>query len=94
MPEQTIRVLLVDDDEDDALLARETLREVRDRVFDPFFTTQEPGRGVGLGLALADEIVRRHRGRIAFESEVGRGTRFRVLLPEAGAPGAPEGGST
>jgi signal transduction histidine kinase len=55
--------------------------EVRDRVFEAFFTTKEPGQGTGLGLYLAYNIVvNRHRGRIGFESRPGD-TCFRVELP-------------
>jgi signal transduction histidine kinase len=49
------------------------------RIFDPFFTTSE--RGTGLGLALAHQIVEKHQGRIAAESEFGKGTRFVIDLP-------------
>ncbi|MEO8634555.1 MAG: ATP-binding protein [Gemmatimonadales bacterium] len=56
--------------------------EVRSRVFDPFFTTKDVGRGTGQGLALArDAIVRKHRGSLTFESEVGAGTCFLIRLP-------------
>lgn len=55
--------------------------EVRDQVFDPFYTTKEPGRGVGLGLAVCHGIVEDHGGEIRLQSEPGQGTRFEVRLP-------------
>lgn len=56
-------------------------KENLDKVFNPFFTTKEPGEGTGLGLALALSIVKRHNGNILVESERGWGTKFTVILP-------------
>jgi two-component system, cell cycle sensor histidine kinase and response regulator CckA len=58
--------------------------EYREKVFEPFFTSKEVGHGTGLGLATCFGIVKNHKGTIDFETEVGRGTTFRVLLPSAG----------
>jgi two-component system NtrC family sensor kinase len=51
------------------------------RIFDPFFTTKPVGKGTGLGLALSYGMVQKHHGRIEVHSDVGRGTKFRVILP-------------
>jgi CheY-like chemotaxis protein len=63
--------------------------EIRDRVFEPFFTTKGQ-EGTGMGLAMVYGIARNHGGTIEFETEVGRGTTFRVYLPTSGGPETPE----
>jgi len=55
--------------------------EVLRHIFEPFFTTKGLGKGSGLGLAIVFGAVEQARGRIAVESELGRGTRFQILLP-------------
>ena len=58
--------------------------ETQRRMFDPFFTTKPEGKGRGLGLVAVSDNVQSSRGRIAVESEVGKGTTFRIWLPAAG----------
>jgi CheY-like chemotaxis protein len=55
--------------------------EVMDKIYDPFFTTKEVGKGTGLGLATVIGIVKGHGGFLCLQSEVGVGTSFRVYLP-------------
>ena len=54
-------------------------QEQINRIFEPFYTTKK--KGSGLGLMIVQRIVRAHNGRIELESNVGRGTTFRVWLP-------------
>lgn len=56
-------------------------QDIIDRIWDPFFTTKDVGEGVGLGLALTYNIVKRHGGEIKVESRLGKGTKFTVMLP-------------
>ena len=61
-------------------------KEIQTRVYEPFFTTKEVGKGTGQGLALAHSVVvKKHQGKIWFESEEGVGTTFFIQLPIAHA---------
>lgn len=58
-------------------------KEVLDKIFDPFFSTKEPGQGTGLGLSVSYGIIREHDGEIRVQSTPGHGARFTVILPLA-----------
>lgn len=85
-PRETGVVMVVEDD------GSGIPEELRHRVFDPFFTTKKRGKGTGLGLTVAAQIVRNHGGEIDVDGRVGGGTRLTVLWPVANEREEVQGG--
>lgn len=54
---------------------------IKDKILQPFFTTKPAGEGTGLGLSLSYDIIQAHGGELMIESEVGKGTKFSIILP-------------
>jgi signal transduction histidine kinase len=79
------QVVVLEVQDDGSGINREDLR----RIFTPFFTTKDPGKGMGLGLAIAHQVVSQAGGVISVESLPGKGTAFRVRLPVH--PGSADG---
>ncbi len=76
---RTIRYAIIVRDDGSGIPA-----DILPRLFEPFLTTKETGRGVGLGLAISRSILERHSGSIDVQSEPGRGTTFTITLPRDG----------
>jgi signal transduction histidine kinase len=63
--------------------------EVRDKMFNPFFTTKPAGEGTGLGLSIThDIVVKQHLGSIEVNTQPGEFTEFKIILPRVAVPGA------
>jgi len=56
-------------------------KEIMDRIFDPYFTTRKKEQGTGMGLSVVHGIVKNHNGHITADSELGKGSNFRVYIP-------------
>lgn len=58
--------------------------EVRERLFEPYFTTKEAGKGTGLGLSITNDIIKTHKGEILVDSAIGKGSTFTIKIPVTG----------
>jgi two-component system, NtrC family, sensor kinase len=56
--------------------------EIKNKIFQPFFTTKPTGQGTGLGLSLSYDIIKAHDGELKVESKAGEGTEFIIVLPK------------
>ncbi len=54
---------------------------VQEKIFEPFFTTKEVGEGTGLGMSIAYNTIKKHKGEIKIKSELGKGTQFMLIIP-------------
>jgi signal transduction histidine kinase len=54
---------------------------IREKIFDPFYTTKGVGKGTGLGLSISQSIIEKHKGNISVKSETGKGTEFIISIP-------------
>lgn len=83
--EITVKSLLSEDKKNIEIILQDTgcgiPKENLESIFDPFFTTKSPEGGIGLGLSIVYRIIENHKGRIEVESEVGKGTLFKITLP-------------
>jgi signal transduction histidine kinase len=57
--------------------------DVKNKIFEPFYTTKKVGKGTGLGVSISYGIVKDYKGSIEIESEVGKGTTFTLTFPKA-----------
>jgi signal transduction histidine kinase len=71
---EIIRILIKDD-------GTGISEEIKDKLFDPFFTTKPVGKGTGLGLSISYSIIEKHKGKLFFNTEIGKGTEFIIELP-------------
>jgi len=83
--EITVRTLLSEDRKNIEIIFQDTgcgiPKENLGNIFNPFFTTKSPEGGIGLGLSIVYRIIENHKGRIEVESEVKKGTLFKITLP-------------
>jgi two-component system NtrC family sensor kinase len=73
-------ILYIEIEDNGKGIAKENL----EKIFEPFFTTKGVGEGTGLGMSISYKIIDSHGGKIEVESELGKGTKFTVILPYDG----------